>query len=95
MHERDALLEEATKHGDVTLLADYKRKRNEVKRRQITDEAEFYEKNTAKRKMQHPVCGSALGPCFSPRVLTPMKLTLFSSIGFDTNEINLVFIHSF
>ena len=43
MRERDALKEEATKGEDASLFEEYKRKRNEVKSRLKTEEAEFYE----------------------------------------------------
>ena len=42
MEERDALQEEATKTGDQNLLKEYKKVRNEIKSRLITDKKNYY-----------------------------------------------------
>ena len=51
MQERDALKEEATKHSDVNLMAEYKIKRNEVKSRLKAEETEYFRHKFHDNKM--------------------------------------------
>ena len=52
-------------------------------------------KNETNLKKYRKAKNTAPCMCLSFLVLTPMKLTLLSFTGFDTNDINLVFIHGF
>ena len=51
MSERDALKEEATKHGDSELMKEYRIKRNEVKERLPKEKKEYYAKQLHDEKL--------------------------------------------
>ena len=51
MSERDALKEEATKHGDSELMREYRIKRNEVKERLPKEKKEYYAKKLHDEKL--------------------------------------------